>query len=124
MSSLTEFCKSQSISNGLITGIGAVNEIELGVFVVESASYHKEIFPETFELTSFLGNITLKDGAPFIHAHIVLGKHDFQTISGHCFEMKVAVVGEFIIQKMDTTVFRSTNPEVGLATWMMEENHE
>lgn len=124
METLTDFCQTHNISNGMITGIGAVKDIELGVFVVETASYHTETFPDTYELTNFIGNITLKDGIPFIHAHIVLGQHDFQTISGHCFAMKVAVVGEFIIRKINTSVARAMDPEIGLATWTMEEDHE
>ncbi len=124
METLTDYCRQHSIENGQITGIGAVANIQMGVFVPETKSYHQDRFEGTYELTSFIGNITMKDGSPFIHAHIVLGDHEFRAISGHCMEMEVAVVGEFIIQKMETQVFRTLNPSVGLATWTMEEIHE
>jgi len=124
MKTLTDYCKANGIKNGQITGIGAVRNIELGVFVPATKSYHRDRIEDTHELTNYMGNVTLKDGDPFIHAHIVLGDHSFQTLSGHCFEMEVAVVGEFIIQAMNTTVSRKLNPNVGLATWNMGEDHE
>ena len=83
--------------------------------------YLRKIYKEIHELVSFQGNVTLKDGNPFIHAHITLADHDLVTRGGHLFEMKVAVVGEFIIRKVDSNVYREFNDDIGLPVWCLEE---
>jgi hypothetical protein len=117
MKSLTSVCEDLDIQNGQISGIGAVKEIELGTFDVKSKSYFKKHLSDVFELLSFQGNITLKENNPFIHAHITIGKHDLEVKGGHLFEMDVAVVGEFIIRKIDTNIFRQLDQNIGLPVW-------
>jgi predicted DNA-binding protein with PD1-like motif len=68
-----------------------------------------------------MGNITLKDGEPFIHAHITFGDHDMNVKGGHVFEMTVAVVGEFYIRKFDGSIHRELDEDVGLAVCCIEE---
>jgi len=44
------------------------------------------------------GNVALKEGEPFIHAHVVLSDHNMQTLGGHLFETTVGVAGNFSLQ--------------------------
>ena len=114
MDTLTRFCKDQAISNGKISGIGAVKEIEIGAYDTIVKEYIRKRFPDVWELVSYEGNITLKGGDPFIHGHIVLSNHDMKTIGGHVFEMSVAAVGEFFLRKFDNDAYREINEDVGL----------
>ncbi len=118
--SIIRFCKDHQIKNGKITGIGAVKHAELGTFDTKTKSYIKKTFQDTMELVSFMGNITIKDGEPFLHAHVVLGNHGMELVGGHLFEMTVAVVGEFILEKINTGLKRSVDPDIGLATWDLD----
>jgi hypothetical protein len=118
--SIIQFCKDHGITNGKITGIGAVKHAELGTFDTKTKSYIKKTFQDTMELVSFMGNITLKDSEPFLHAHVVLGNQDLELVGGHLFEMTVAVVGEFILEKINTGLKRSVDPDIGLATWDLD----
>jgi len=120
MSSLTELCSINGIKNGQVSGIGAVKDIEIGAYDLESKSYIKKQYLEIYELISFQGNITLKDGKPFIHSHITIGNHNFNTLGGHLFEMKVAVVGEFIIREIDSDACRKLDEEIGLPVWCLK----
>ena len=120
METLTSVCKNNGIMNGQISGIGAVKEIEMGVYDLDSKSYLRKQYPDNHELISFQGNITLKDDNPFIHAHITIGNHDLHTRGGHLFEMKVAVVGEFIIRNIESNVHREFDKNIGLAVWCLE----
>ncbi len=121
MKTLTEFCSKNSIQNGEISGIGAVKNIEIGAFDPSSKSYIQKKFDKTHELISCMGNITLKDGEPFIHAHITIGDHDMNVKGGHVFEMTVAVVGEFYIRKIDGSIHRELNGDIGLAVCCIDE---
>lgn len=118
---LTQFCKDHEIFNGQISGIGAVKEMKLGAYILETKSYVKKRYDDIRELISFQGNITLLDDEPFIHAHLTLGDHDLNIVGGHIFAGKIAVVGEFIIHKLDSNVKRKLNDDVGLAVWDIKE---
>ncbi len=117
---LTTFCKEHKINNGQITGIGAVNNIELGSYDSVAKKYIKKTFKEDHELITYQGNIMLLNSEPFIHVHITIGNHKMEIFGGHLFRMNVAVVGEFIINKIDGNSKRTFNDEIGLATWDLE----
>ena len=121
MKTLTEFCRKNGIQNGEISGIGAVKNIEIGAFDPGSKSYIHKKFDKTHELISCMGNITLKDGEPFIHAHITFGDHDMNVKGGHVFEITVAVVGEFYIRNFDGSIYRELNRDIGLAVCRIRE---
>ena len=115
MKTLTEFCIEKNIQNGQLSGIGAIKDIELGAYILEDKEYVKKIFPDTWELSSLQGNILLKDGIPFIHAHITISDHHFNAKGGHLFEANIAVAGEFIIRKINLLTERQFDSNIGLA---------
>ncbi len=117
---LTNFCKKHNILNGHISGIGAMNNIVLGAYDSDSKEYIKRTFKEDHELITYQGNIMLLNSEPFIHAHITIGNHKMEIFGGHLFRMNVAVVGEFIINKIEGNSKRTFNGEIGLATWNLE----
>jgi len=120
MDTLTSFCKDQSITNAKISGIGAVKQSEIGAYDTIGKEYIRKQFPDVWELVSYEGNVTLKDGDPFVHGHVVLSNHDMKTIGGHLFEMTVAAVGEFFLRKFDNDAYREINEDVGLPCICLE----
>jgi len=114
--SLTNFCKQNNIHSAQLAGIGAVKNIDIGAYDIDTKDYIHRVFDEILELLSFQGNIALKDGEPFLHAHITLGNHDMEVFGGHLFEMEVAAVGEFIIHDFQNETHRKLNEDIGLAT--------
>ena len=121
MHSLTQFCKDHKINNGKISGIGAIKEIELGAYDLNHKKYISHYFEDIWELTSFQGNVQLKDSDPFIHAHINISNHDLDPKGGHLFEATVAVVGEFILNRINTMGKRVLNPDIGLACMVLDK---
>ena len=73
MDTLTNFCIDHNIHSGQISGIGAVKNIDMGIYDIKAKKYHHKLFDDMHELISFQGNIALKDNQPFIHAHIAIG---------------------------------------------------
>lgn len=112
---LTDFCKGHNIQNAQISGIGAIKQIELGAYDLNNKKYIIQNFDEIWELTSFEGNVMLKDQDPFIHAHINISDHNFNVKGGHLFEATVAVVGEFVLKKINSKGKREFDPNIGLA---------
>ena len=115
MAMLTQFCKDHQIINGQISGLGVIKEIELGSYDLKNQEYITHKLDDTWELTSYQANIQLKDGEPFIHAHINISDHDLTVKGGHLFDAKVAVVGEFILRNINSNGKRVFNSEIGLA---------
>ncbi|MEC7735822.1 MAG: PPC domain-containing DNA-binding protein [Candidatus Neomarinimicrobiota bacterium] len=120
MDTLTRFCMDQAITNAKISGIGAVKQSEIGAYDTVGKEYIRKQFPDVWELVSYEGNVTLKDGDPFVHGHVVLSNHDMKTIGGHLFETTVAAVGEFFLRKFDNDAYREINEDVGLPCICLE----
>ena len=112
---LTRFCKERGIRNAKLSGIGAVKKTEIGAYDLPEQEYIKKEYPEILELLSFEGNVSLKDGEPFIHAHVVLSDHQMKTLGGHLFETTVGVAGEFFLREFDGNAHRELDPDIGLA---------
>ena len=121
---LTRFCRENGIKNGKLSGIGAVKKTEIGAYDLSKKEYIKREYSEILELLSLEGNVALKDGKPFIHAHVVLSDHNMQTLGGHLFETTVGVAGEFFLTQFDGNAYRELKPDIGLACMCLETSFE
>ena len=121
---LTRFCKENGIKNAKLSGIGAVKKTEIGAYDLPKKAYIKREYSEILELLSLEGNVALKDGEPFIHAHVVLSDHKMQTLGGHLFETTVGVAGEFFLTQFDGNAYRELKPDIGLACMCLETSFE
>ena len=121
---LTRFCKENGIKNAKLSGIGAVKKTEIGAYDLLKKEYIKREYSEILELLSLEGNVALKDGQPFIHAHVVLSDHNMQTLGGHLFETTVGVAGEFFLTQFDGNAYRELKPDIGLACMCLETSFE
>lgn len=121
---LTRFCKENGIKNAKLSGIGAVKKTEIGAYDLQNKEYIKREYSEILELLSLEGNVALKDGEPFIHAHVVLSDHKMQTLGGHLFETTVGVAGEFFLTQFDGNAYRELKPDIGLACMYLETSFE
>lgn len=114
MKSLLMFVERHKIQAGTIQAIGALEEVTLGYFLRDQGRYAERSFSGVFELISFIGNISLIDEKPFIHAHAVLGDRKFQTIGGHFFEGMVAVTMEVFLAPFSGAIRRRFDVEANL----------
>ncbi len=117
VASLTEFCRQEGVDAGWISAIGTVRQAVLGYFDHEEGQYLRIPVERFMEIVSCQGNVSLKDGVPFVHLHIVLSGLDGQTVAGHLFESTV-FVGEFYLQEVDGPALeRRPDARSGLALW-------
>jgi len=114
---LTEVAISQKIRGGHITGIGAVKDVELGFYELHKKDYIRKKFTgDDYELIALNGNVSLRDGLPYIHVHTALGRSDFGVFGGHLFEARVAVTAEIYITPFGMMPERTFQPGLGLQT--------
>ena len=115
---LTNLVKEKEIKAGKISAIGAVQKARLSFYNQDSREYQEKEFNQPFEIVSFLGNISLKDGEPIIHAHISLGDEDGTLYGGHLAEGTVVFAFEFVIEEYTGQSFeRGFDSKTGLPLW-------
>jgi len=115
--SITSFLKEKNIYSGMINGIGAINQVELGFYNLESQKYIKNFFNDDYELTSLMGNIALKDEEPFVHIHINMSDDNFGVLGGHLFSAVTTASAEVIILLDNQSINRQLDENVGLYLW-------
>jgi predicted DNA-binding protein with PD1-like motif len=83
LESLTIAAKENSIKNGFFTAIGAIDHAKIGYYQLDQKTYKTITLNDDFEVVSCIGNITLKDSSPLIHAHLVIADRDGHAFGGH-----------------------------------------
>lgn len=116
--SIEDFCKDRGIRAGSFFLIGAVSSAVIGAYDQEKKTYNKIEMNEPLEIVACSGNISIKDGAPFVHGHIVLGDEQGKTCGGHLFSDTVVFAGEIEILESEEPVLVRTYDEItGLMLW-------
>jgi predicted DNA-binding protein with PD1-like motif len=112
---LTSLAKEKGLGGSHFTAIGAFSDVVLGYFDREKKEYRKIPVREQVEVLSLNGDIALKDGAPQLHAHVVVGKSDGTAHGGHILEAHVWPTLEVIVTESPKHLRRKTDDETGLA---------
>ncbi|MEJ5227583.1 PPC domain-containing DNA-binding protein [Thermodesulfovibrio sp.] len=117
VASITNIAKEKGITAGLINGIGAVEMAKIGYYEQKTRKYMSQEFTEPMEILSLKGNVSIKDGEPFPHIHVVLSREDYSSIGGHLFEAQVFAFEFEIIEFEGTAYERGFDEDTGLFLW-------
>ena len=113
-SCLEEFAAKEGLKSGMLKGIGALKDVELGFYHLDKKTYDRKEFSDDYELLSLDGNLSYLNSKPFFHIHTVLGASDFSCVGGHLFSAKVAVTTELYFLPLDISIEREMDEEIGL----------
>ena len=113
VSLLTRLIDEEKITCGRVTGIGATDKITIGLYNVTTQEYHKATIEEEMEILSLSGNLTRKDGNPYVHVHGAFATLD-KVYGGHVNEVWISATAEIIIDVIDLVVEREIDKETGL----------
>lgn len=114
ISSLKQLCQKEKINLAEVTGLGASDLVEIGVFNVNTKEYKTKIFEGMLEITSLIGNVTRKDGEVYLHLHINFGDENGDVKGGHLVQSRISATSEIIVRKIDGEVGRKLSEEIGL----------
>jgi uncharacterized protein len=120
---LKAFATEQHLAASHFTAIGAFETVLLGYFDWKKKDYIKIPVREQVEVLSLVGDVTLSEGKPNIHAHVVLGKRDGTTYGGHLVEAEVRPTLEVILTESPAHLERRFDPEAGLALIYLEKSN-
>ena len=115
---LQKIAGEKNIGTGFFFGIGAVRKASFGCFV-GSGEYTKIDVEEGMEITSLVGNITLKQGAHAVHAHIQLADRKGVVRGGHLHQAVVDPTCELLIQEARPSLTRRFDQKTKL--WLLDK---
>jgi predicted DNA-binding protein with PD1-like motif len=123
---LTAFSKKQVISIATFTAIGALKNANLSFYNQSTHAYEEHSLTYPIELASCLGNISLKDGQPFVHAHAVLSDSKGNTFAGHLTSGIVFAAEIHIFDLTGPKLNRMYDPTTDLSLWSInsEQSNE
>ncbi|MBO7178615.1 MAG: DNA-binding protein [Clostridia bacterium] len=113
ISLLTMLISEENITCGRVSGIGATDKITIGLYNVNTQEYHKDTIEEEMEILSLAGNLTRKEGNPYVHVHGSFATLD-RVYGGHVNEVWISATAEIIIDVIDLVVDRKIDKETGL----------
>jgi hypothetical protein len=113
VASLKAFALRYGVKSGLISGLGAVGEADLGFFVRATGEYVTRTFTGEHEIGALTGNFSELDGKPFPHCHIVIAGDDFVAHTGHLFRGVVTVTCEVQVVSDPEAMRRIRRPDLG-----------
>ena len=112
------FCAEQGITAAQVTVIGAMRRARYAYYEQDDHRYRELESATHHEVVGFIGNISLRDGRPFLHAHATFADADGATVGGHLLPGCEVFAGEVMIHELaDVSLVRLHDEETGLALW-------
>lgn len=107
-------CERERVTLASVSALGAIDDLTVGLFDVETRRYLSNHFTGAFEIVSLTGTVTTKDGAFYPHIHISVGDREGRVFGGHLNRAVVSATCEMVIRCLDGTVEREFDETVGL----------
>jgi len=116
---LDALVRERNIRMGVLGVIGVVRQARLGFFDTEARRYIVTEVDGHREIAAASGDVSLRDGLPAVHVHLVLSDAEGRTAGGHLLEGTVVHYAEFWLQVLDGPAFeRGLDPETGVMGWV------
>jgi len=116
---LKEYARKHGIQKAAVTAIGGFKEATISYYDIYEQRYIPIEVRERVELLSAMGNISLVDGEPFPHIHVVLGRRDGTTLGGHLLRA-IVLLAEVYIQELPGPPLERKPWKYGLKAWDVE----
>ena len=98
------------------SGVGSVRDAAVAYYEQDEHRYMELQSDEHHEISGFIGNISIRDGVPFLHAHATFCAPSGAAVGGHLVKGCEVVVAEVTIREMTGVVLGRTPGEAnGLA---------
>lgn len=111
---IMEVCRLESVALAAVSGIGAGDRAEIGIYDTASQKFMSKTFEEPFEIVSIAGNVTEMDGEVYLHLHSTLADSRLRTWSGHLKGCRISATGEIILHTFSGAAGRVYDAQTGL----------
>lgn len=114
VNSVLDFCTSSNIKAGYLSGIGAIQNVDLALYELDSKKYSKKHLDGPFEIVKLSGFIALLENDIKAHLHIAISDHEMKVFGGHLDSAIVGATCEILIEKFNIELKRYADSEIGL----------
>ena len=104
----------EQIKLATVTGLGAVDNVTLGIFSPDTKQYKANMFHADFEIVSLTGTITTQRGRPYTHLHMAVSDLSARCFGGHLNRAVVSATAEIIVTVLPGEVDRQPDARIGL----------
>lgn len=111
---MEDFCRAENIELGYFTGLGALEEVQLGVFHHDTKEYQSKTYNGVMEIVALHGNITTMDGKLYLHIHLGAGLEDLSMVGGHLNKGIINPTCEIFLHAYEGTIDRFKDEDTGL----------
>ena len=111
---LLAIASRDKVRTAQVVGVGGVNRLTLAYYNSREKKYEEHLYEEFMEVASLAGNITTKDGKPFLHLHGTFGRRDMSAIAGHVISARVFPLLEAVVTSTTNRALRRFDDETGL----------
>jgi predicted DNA-binding protein with PD1-like motif len=115
MGGLLQFASQHDVTSAALTAVGAFANATLAWYDLEAQTYRDIPVDEQVEVSSLVGDISLVDGHPKVHAHAVVSRRDGSTVAGHVRSASVRPTLEVMVTESPGKLVRKHDPATGLA---------
>lgn len=117
VASITNLAEGLGIEAGIVSAIGALKRAEIGYYDQNSHEYRAIEVDRPMEITSLIGNISTRDGKPFLHAHATLADSEGNVRGGHLSSGTVFAAEVSLRELIGQPPVRKHDPTTDLFLW-------
>jgi len=114
---LKDVANKHRITTATFTLIGALKWAKLGFYDQNKHEYLENLLSTPQEIATCVGNISMKEGKPFVHAHAVLADRNGNTKGGHLLEGRVFATEVHLFELIGEKIVRENDAITGLSLW-------
>ena len=107
--------EEEQVELASVSALGAANDVTIGIFNTAEKKYYSRRYQGDFEISALVGNVTRKDGEPYLHLHITIGNPVTGEVhAGHLSSATISATLELFLQVWNGRVGRKFSDTVGL----------
>ena len=106
--------QKENIKLAQVSGLGAADDVTVGVFVVQKKCYRANRFTGDMEIVSLTGTINTMDGEYYAHLHMGVSDVQGNMFGGHLTKAVISVTCELVIRIIDGRADRKHHPDPGV----------
>lgn len=115
---LTAIIQREGITLGRIQAIGATTHAVVAYYDQSTKQYCPMEFPGGMEILNLTGNVSIRDGKPFVHVHVLLGDAAGKVYGGHVLPGTTLFALEVSIDELEgDPLSRAQDDRTGLFLW-------
>lgn len=118
LDAIRQVCIDNQVKMATVAVIGALTKVTLGYYNQEGKEYLNRTLSGGYEIVSLTGNLSLKEGEPMVHAHLVISDDKGNCLAGHLMSPSTIFAGELFIQELQgKQLNRHYDQTTGLHLW-------